>query len=111
MQVKKYIHSHQQEQKYEEKVSKFIKDLLFSRIDKYAMCETTLYDLGTFIGKDVRTITKNEFMTAMDKAINVGLTIYNRSLSRVLSNRTTLDKHLKIFKAMLKKMTDIFNLY
>lgn len=71
----------------------------------------SLYELGTFTGKDGKPISKKEFMAAMGKAINVDLSNYDKDLSRALSDSTALDKHLKIFKEMLQKMTDIFNLH
>lgn len=71
----------------------------------------TLYELAVFTGKGGKPISKKEFMTAMGKAINIDLTNYDKDLSRALSDSTALDKHLKIFKDMLQKMTDIFNLH
>lgn len=70
-----------------------------------------LYELATFTGEGGKPISKKEFMTTMGKAINVDLTNYDKDLSRALSDSTALDKHLKIFKEMLQKMTDIFNLH
>lgn len=70
-----------------------------------------LYELATFTGEGGNPISKKEFMTTMGKAINVDLSNYDKDLSRALSDSTALDKHLKIFKDMLQKMTDIFNLH
>lgn len=70
-----------------------------------------LYELATFTGEGGKPISKKEFMTTMGKAINVDLSNYDKDLSRALSDSTALDKHLKIFKDMLQKMTDIFNLH
>lgn len=69
----------------------------------------TLYELGTFTGKNGKSISKKEFMISMGKAINVDLSNYDKDLSRALSDSTTFDKHMKIFNEMLQKMTDIFN--
>lgn len=70
-----------------------------------------LYELGAFTGKNGKPISKKEYMTAMGKAINIDLSNYDKDLSRALSDSTTLDKHLKVFKEMTQKMTDIFNLH
>lgn len=71
----------------------------------------SLYELGTFTGKNGKSISKKEFMISMGKAINVDLSNYDKDLSRALSDSTTLDKHLRIFNDMLQKMNDIFNLH
>lgn len=70
-----------------------------------------LYELGAFTGKDGQPISKREFMTAMGKAINIDLSNYDKDLSRALSDNTTIEKHLRVFKEMTQKMTDIFNLH
>lgn len=71
----------------------------------------TLYELGFFAGRDGSPITKKEFMINMGNTIHVDLINYDKDLSRSLSDSTALDKHLKVFKDMLQKMTDIFNLH
>lgn len=70
-----------------------------------------LYELGCFTGEGGKSITKKEFMKTMGNAINIDLTNYDKDLSRSLSDSTALDKHLKIFRDLEQKMTDIFNLH
>ena len=68
-----------------------------------------LYELGMFRGRDGSRLTKKDFFTAMGKAINKDLSNYDKDLSRSTSDSTALEKHLRIFVDMKKKMEDIWN--
>jgi hypothetical protein len=68
-----------------------------------------LYELGMFHGKDGAKLLKKDFFTAMGKAINKDLSNYDKDLSRSTSDSTALEKHLRIFVEMKKKMEEIWN--
>lgn len=69
----------------------------------------TLYELGLFNGKDGSRLTKKDFMAAMGQAIHTDLSSYDKDFSRALSDSTAMEKHLRIFDEMRRKMEDIFN--
>lgn len=71
----------------------------------------TLYELGFFTDDKGGKISKKEVMIAVGKAVNIDLTEYQNDLSRSLSDSTALEKHLRIFDQMRRKMEDIFNAY
>ena len=54
-------------------------------------------------------IIRKDFFTAMGKAINKDLSNYDKDLSRSTSDSTALEKHLRIFVDMKKKMEEIWN--
>ena len=68
-----------------------------------------LYELGMFHGKNGAKLLKKDFFTAMGKAINKDLSNYDKDLSRSTSDSTALEKHLRIFVEMKKKMEEIWN--
>lgn len=68
-----------------------------------------LYELGMFHGKDGAKLLKKDFFTAIGKAINKDLSNYDKDLSRSTSDSTALEKHLRIFVDMKKKMEEIWN--
>lgn len=68
-----------------------------------------LYELGMFHGKDGANLLKKDFFTTMGKAINKDLSNYDKDLSRSTSDSTALEKHLRIFVEMKKKMEEIWN--
>ena len=68
-----------------------------------------LYELGMFHGKNGAKLLKKDFFTAMGKAINKDLSNYDKDLSRSTSDSTALEKHLRIFVDMKKKMEEIWN--
>ena len=68
-----------------------------------------LYELGMFHGKDGAKLLKKDFFAAMGKAINKDLSNYDKDLSRSTSDSTALEKHLRIFVDMEKKMKEIWN--
>lgn len=68
-----------------------------------------LYELGMFHGKDGAKLLKKDFFTTMGKAINKDLSNYDKDLSRSTSDSTALEKHLRIFVEMKKKMEEIWN--
>ena len=68
-----------------------------------------LYELGMFHGKDGTKLLKKDFFTAMGKTINKDLSNYDKDLSRSTSDSTALEKHLRIFVDMEKKMEEIWN--
>ena len=67
------------------------------------------YELGMFHGKDGAKLLKKDFFTTMGKAINKDLSNYDKDLSRSTSDSTALEKHLRIFVEMKKKMEEIWN--
>ena len=71
----------------------------------------TLYELGFFTDDKGGKISKKEVMIAVGKAVNIDLTEYQNDLSRSLSDSTALEKHLRIFDQMRRKMEDVFNAY
>ena len=68
-----------------------------------------LYELGMFHGKNGAKLLKKDFFMAMGKAINKDLSNYDKDLSRSTSDSTALEKHLRIFVEMKKKMEEIWN--
>lgn len=75
----------------------------------YIRVINTLYELGYFKTESQNKLTKKEVFNLLGKAVNLDLSDYDKDLSRSLSDSTSLDKHLKIFKEMQEKMTEIFN--
>lgn len=68
-----------------------------------------LYELGFFQTAQGGRITKKEFFTTIGQAVNVDLSNYDNDLSRSLTDSTALEKHLRVFDDMRRKMTEIFN--
>ena len=68
-----------------------------------------LYELGFFKDKQQNAISKIEVMRTLGAVVNLDLSDYDKDLSRSLTDSTTLEKHLKIFKDMKDKMESIFN--
>ena len=71
--------------------------------------EKSVASVGMFHGKDGAKLLKKDFFTAMGKAINKDLSNYDKDLSRSTSDSTALEKHLRIFVEMKKKMEEIWN--
>ena len=68
-----------------------------------------LYELGFFHGKDGSKLTKKDYFIALGNAINVDLANYDKDFSRSTSDSTKLEKHLRIFDDMRRKMEEIWN--
>ena len=68
-----------------------------------------MYEQGRFTGKDGQKLRKKEFFTAIGQALHVDLSDYDKDLSRSLSDSTSLEKHLRVFKDMEQKMKEIWN--
>lgn len=68
-----------------------------------------LYELGFFQDVKGGRLTKKEFFTTIGQAVNVDLSQYDKDLSRSTTDSTALEKHLRIFDDMQRKMTEIFN--
>ena len=71
----------------------------------------TLYELGFFTDDKGGRISKKEVMIAIGRSMNLDLSNYDNDLSRSLSDSTAEEKHLSIFKRMLNKMQEIFNMH
>ena len=68
-----------------------------------------MYEQGRFTGKDGSKLTKKEFFIEAGRTFHVDLSNYDKDLSRSMSDSTKLDKHLKPFEDMKKKMEEIWN--
>ena len=68
-----------------------------------------LFELGFFQTAQGGRITKKEFFTTIGQAVNVDLSNYDKALSRSTADSTALEKHLRVFDEMRRKMTEIFN--
>ncbi len=86
----------------------FLRDERGVKIDIIRVLNT-LYELGKFTGADGSRLTKKVFFTTMGRALNVDLSNYDKDLSRSTSDSTSLDKHLRIFDDMRRKMEDIWS--
>ena len=69
----------------------------------------SLYELGFFQSLQGGKITKKEFFTTIGYTVNVDLSNYDKDLSRSTADSTALEKHLRIFVDMKKKMEEIWN--
>ena len=68
-----------------------------------------LYELGFFQTPVGGRLTKKDFFSTIGQAVGIDLSEYDKDLSRSLTDSTALEKHLRIFDDMLRKMTEIFN--
>ena len=68
-----------------------------------------MYEQGRFTGKDGSKLTKKDFFIEAGRTFHVDLSNYDKDLSRSMSDSTKLDKHLKPFEDMKKKMEEIWN--
>jgi hypothetical protein len=68
-----------------------------------------MYEQERFKGKDGAKLTKKDFFFEVGRIFHVDLSNYDKDLSRSMSDSTKLDKHLKTFVDMEKKMTEIWN--
>ena len=69
----------------------------------------TLFELGFFQTAQGGRLTKKEFFTTIGQAVNIDLSNYDKDLSRSTADSTALEKHLRVFDDMRRKMTEIFN--
>ena len=107
-------HLHTQEKSVANDNSTSIESLVYLSDEKGVKIDiirvlNVLYELGMFRGKDGARLTKKDFFTAMGRAINKDLSNYDKDLSRSTSDSTALEKHLRIFEEMKKKMEEIWN--
>ena len=68
-----------------------------------------MYEQERFKGKDGAKLTKKDFFFEVGRIFHVDLSNYDKDLSRSMSDSTKLDKHLKTFVDMEKKMREIWN--
>ncbi|MBQ9203245.1 MAG: hypothetical protein IJ155_03270 [Prevotella sp.] len=68
-----------------------------------------LYEPGFFQTAQGGRLTKKEFFTTIGQAVNIDLSNYDKDLSRSTADSTALEKHLRVFDDMRRKMTETFN--
>lgn len=68
-----------------------------------------MFEQGRFNGKNGADITKKAFFTTMGEVLHVDMSCYDKDLSRSMSDGTKLEKHLKVFEDMKKKMEEKWN--